>query len=1083
MTKFRLAAGVATIAFVAGLSSTAASAMTADTTAVDAQANAQSAAPVNAKKAAAAERRKAKRRQRAVAAEAAAARKEAAVAAKVQNTSSDGSDGDIVVTGTRIAGANYAKTGAPVQTVGRSELNRRGLAHLEEALNSLPAIQPDLGNSTRNTNNGIGSFGRSPVNLRNLGSARTLTLINGQRARNDTNSIPAAMIERIEVLTGGASAVYGSDAVGGVINYILKRNYTGITIDGEGSFFQTRNDNQEMMGLLTAERLPLPPKNFIGGPQGYINGSAGKTFLDGRANITLNAGYRKTGNLRADKLDNTACWLGNGPPNNSLPGAVNDHSQRFCWSPQTFNPYSVFNVADRAEDFPGGPGWGGWFSNAVNGTRVWRNATDTDQVRGVSDEFLYRNDSRFNWGGSARFVVEESSETEINATYARTNYSTESVSPNNGTIVVSRPISINCDNPFLGPQQAEMLCGTKAGDPNVFGKLGWVGYHPKDAKNIYSYRSNEDRITAEAKGKITNDIRFSANFVRTDTREHRFFSAWYSERRLANALRARRVDGKIVCLPPETPALSADPATYVRNLNDDKSCVPLDIFSAAGPDAAGYKYISENPSWQNGRAIETVVNGNVSGNLGSLGLRSPLARNPIGFSVGVEGRRFQTSSEATGASYEVPTTLLFRETDYQGELSVPLIQGMKYIDSLSLSGAYRYMRFPTTTGSTYRLGLDYRVNNELALRSSYSTSYRVDVYQTYSPNYRQLSDPWNMLLDLCSPPGGAKPVAKRLSQEQCAGLGVTAQQYAALTNRKDCNEEGKCPANLLWGGNRDLKPEMGQSVTVGLTYTPEFLPNASFSVDFYRNKINQFISSWNDPWIIFIQCQSGIGFYCSRYHRDPATGRLDVPGAYADGTAANFGWQINAGVDFNADYRFISQEVLDRDIGEIAINFNGNLRTLNKQQKLAGQLAFDCTGYYGYGGKENCGSAASSAWRHNVRVVWALPWSNLALNALWRYTAGVTYAGLQSNPILSTPPKPDDTIISPREAHIPASSFFDVGATIRVNRSASLRLTINNVFDTDPYLMVNNNGGWYNTQPLMYDVFGRKITLGFGLNF
>ncbi|VXC90324.1 hypothetical protein SPHINGO8AM_300001 [Sphingomonas sp. 8AM] len=204
-----------------------------------------------------------------------------------------------------------------------------------------------------------------------------------------------------------------------------------------------------------------------------------------------------------------------------------------------------------------------------------------------------------------------------------------------------------------------------------------------------------------------------------------------------------------------------------------------------------------------------------------------------------------------------------------------------------------------------------------------------------------------------------------------------------------------------------------------------------------------------------------------------------MAGSYADNRPANFGRQINEGVDFNTSYRFDTLEVFNKDLGAIDVNFVGNLRTKNEQHKLPGQPVFDCTGYYGYGGKENCGSAPSAAWRHTLRVVWAVPWSGLAVNGLWRYGGAVKYSGLSSNPVLSTPPTATDAIISRQSAYLPAASLFDLGATIKIGKVSSLRLTINNVLDKDPYLMVNNHGGWYNTQPQMYDVFGRKITIGF----
>ncbi|WP_055844126.1 TonB-dependent receptor domain-containing protein [Sphingomonas sp. Leaf343] len=1072
MNRVQLAAGVATIAFMTGIPSTAAIAQTAGATSASMKAD-----KATARKQAAADRRKARRQRREVRASQSAAR----AAARNSGVNETGEPAnDIVVTGTRIAG-NYGRTGAPVQTVGRSELQRRGLAHLEEALNSLPAVQPGLGNQTRNTNNDPASFGRSPINLRNLGSSRTLVLVNGQRATNDTNNIPAAMLERVEVLTGGASAVYGSDAVGGVVNYILKRNYTGITLDGEGSFFQHRNDSTEMQSLIAANRLNLPPRNFIGGPQGFVNGSTGFNFDGNRGNITAHAGYRITTDLASNKFDTTACALANGPSDSALPGTFNDRSQRFCVNPGTYNPYGVFGILAKDPKQPGGPTDGGNFSNAIDGSKRFRIATNTDDILTQSQDFIYRSDKRFDWGVNGRYMIEEGTQTEINATYSHSRFATSSRTRNFDAAYATE-VDINCDNPYLSNQQATSLCGTKAGDPNTSGKFGFVAYWPSDVDRVYDFTLKEGRMTVQLKGKLTNDIRYETNIIRTDRTDHSVFNSFFSARRLANGLRARTINGQVVCLTPVPAEVTDDVGLNQRNLADDKACQPLDIFSTNGPNEAGFDYLTQNPGSFEGHTVEAIVNGTISGALGAYGIRSPLAKNPVGFSVNVEARHAQFAQVSSGAVYGLPIDTDFREIDVSGEIAVPLIQDVPFIQYLQASGAYRRMDFRGATGSNWRAGVDYRVSDQFALRGSYSTSYRVDPYQTLSPNIIDTGQGFARLLDLCSPPGGTRPVVRRLTAAQCLAFGVSAPQYAALTNRTDCNEAGFCPGNILFGGNRNLKPEQGASITVGMTITPKIIPNFVFNVDYYRNKITQFIS-YVDPYISFIQCQAGISFYCTRYKRDATSGRIDAPGSYADGTPANFGSQINSGIDFNSDYRLITSDLLKHNLGEIALNFSGNLRLKNEQQKVPGTPSFDCTGYFGYGGKENCGSAANPRWRHTVRVVWALPWSNLALNALWRYTGAVRYAGLQSNPILSTPPTIDDIIISPKEAHLPSSSFFDVGATLKVSKSASMRLTINNILDTSPYLMVNNHGGWYNTQPLMYDVFGRRITIGINANF
>ncbi|VXC93736.1 TonB-dependent receptor domain-containing protein [Sphingomonas sp. 8AM] len=792
MNRIRLKTGAAAIAIAMAFPATTAIAQSGATSAASPE---PTAAAPSAKKKTAAERRKERRQQRAAAAR--------ATAPAASQTAAAGDD-DIVVTGTRIV-SNYGKTGSPVQTIERDELQRRGLAQLEDALNSLPAVQPNLGNQTRNTNNDAASFGRSAINLRNLGAGRTLVLVNGQRAKNDTNNIPAAMIERVEVLTGGASAVYGSDAVGGVINYILKRNFTGITIDGEGSFFQHSNDNAEMRQYLSDQRYKLPPRNFIGGPQGYINAAGGVNLFGGRANLSGNLGYRAVSDLASNKFDTTACPLTDSQSDAAPPNSFNDHSQRFCSAQQSKNPFNKYGVQGNQELGVDG----GTYSNAYDGSKRFRQYNDDDKILSQPDDYVYRRNQRLDWGLNGRFRVDEASNTDIVATFSNARFSTTSLMHFMSDVGAGN-ISINCDNPFLSAGQAKIICGTKAGDPNTFNNLE-AQYSPPDAQQRFGYRFVESRATLQARGKLTNDIRYEANIIRFDHRDHSNFATLPSDRRLRNALRARTINGQVVCLPPQFDAASPNAAQYERNKQDDAACQPADIFSTAGPSSAAREYLTQNPGVDNRRSLETIVNGTVSGTLGAYGIHSPFARDPIGFSVNVESRRQEYSQVGAGSLYTPFLSTLFRETDLSGELAIPLVQDKPLIKYLQVSGAYRRMFFPGQKGGdTYRLGASYRVDDTFSFRGSYSTSYRVDVFSTFSPPTIDF-DVNPRLLDLCSPPGGQKPVVQRLTAAQCQRFGVTAQQYAALSNRKDCNDEGKCPGNILTGGNRNLRPEQGRS--------------------------------------------------------------------------------------------------------------------------------------------------------------------------------------------------------------------------------------------------------------------------------
>jgi iron complex outermembrane recepter protein len=216
----------------------------------------------------------------------------------------------IVVTGSRIPRPNLTAV-SPVTVIGDEEVKLEGAIMAEELLNQLPQVAPSQGSFISN-----GATGTATVDLRNLGPARTLVLINGRRLGPgdptspvaDLNVIPTSLIQRVEVLTGGASSVYGSDAVSGVINFILETRLNGLRVDGQASVFQ--HDNRNGSGLveaLEARGFPYPSGNSVDGGRQDINLAYGKSFLDGRAHATVYAGYRKLTEVRQDARDYSAC--------------------------------------------------------------------------------------------------------------------------------------------------------------------------------------------------------------------------------------------------------------------------------------------------------------------------------------------------------------------------------------------------------------------------------------------------------------------------------------------------------------------------------------------------------------------------------------------------------------------------------------------------------------------------------------------------------------------------------------------------------------------------------------------------------
>lgn len=214
---------------------------------------------------------------------------------------------DIVVTGTRIRRPDL-QSNSPLTIVGSQEIQYQGATTVESVLNRLPQFTAD---SNENVSNG--SDGTSNVNLRNLGSNRVLVLLNGQRLLPqqaiDLNFVPSALVERIDVVSGGASAVYGSDALSGVVNFILKDNLDGFRADAQVGFAQHDNNNEAVRSIVRARGFDLAPGKVADGGKQDLNIAFGKNFADGRGNITMYAGYRHFDPVLQSNRDVSACAL------------------------------------------------------------------------------------------------------------------------------------------------------------------------------------------------------------------------------------------------------------------------------------------------------------------------------------------------------------------------------------------------------------------------------------------------------------------------------------------------------------------------------------------------------------------------------------------------------------------------------------------------------------------------------------------------------------------------------------------------------------------------------------------------------
>lgn len=963
---------------------------------------------------------------------------------------------EVTVTGSRIRQPGLTST-SPITVVNSQELKLEGTTNVETLLNNLPQA---FAAQTSQVSNG--ATGTAQANLRNLGAQRTLVLVNGKRLEPgdprdsipDLNNIPAAMVDRIDVVTGGASAVYGSDAVAGVVNFILKKDFEGVQLDAQYGFYNHQQGNGAVSAL-SAFGLKTPGDVGADGFQTDVSAIIGANAPDGKGNVTAYVSYRNLQPVLQSTRDFSACGL-------STTGVNLD--THICQGSS--------NTAYGRFQNPGlNPALKGDFANNPNGSNTFVPYTGALAFNFAPFNYLQREDDRYTAGFNAHYQINSKIDVYSEFMFAD-DHTIAQIAPSGlfrGTgAFAGSTFNINCDNPLLGPTQAAALCGANAG---VAGKnyTGIVGYRfPATNPRQDDLRHTDYKVDIGARGELIPGWTYDAYLQYGTSVLSERYNNDVSTSRTQNALQVVNVNGVPTC-------------TSVVN-KTDLACVPLNIFSAlgAGITPAARSYVSV-PGLEEGQTVEQIAHAEVSGDLGRWGIRSPFANDGVGVAFGTEYRResltFQTDQEfATGdlAGQGGPRKSQTGHYDlYEvfAETRVPLIQDKPFIKELVVDGGFRYSDYQLQ-GNTiaYKGEFDYSLTSDIRLRAGYNKAVR-------APNAVELFLPQSVALGSFQDPCSTDAGAGRASQAACANTGLNAAQYAAGVPG--------CPSaqcSILVGGNTSLKPEQADTYTAGLVFTPRFIKGFSGSLDYFDIKVNNLVGTIPANTSL-TQCLSGQQALCGLIHRDPATGILFGSNGYITQTNVNTGFLATQGFDAQASYKFRIADVPYAhlpDLGSIVFSYEGTLTTLFQFEAVPGLGSYNCAGKFG----QTCGFPQPH-YRHEFRTSWVTPY-NATLSLNWRHLGDALLDLNSTNPILSGGPGFNDKI----DGRIGNYDYFDLTATWRVKDAYTIRVGVNNLFDRDPPIVDSNafpvagppfgNG---NTYPGVYDSLGRTIFVGLTANF
>ncbi|WP_242526097.1 MULTISPECIES: TonB-dependent receptor [Sphingomonadaceae] len=937
---------------------------------------------------------------------------------------------DIVITGTRIKRPDLASN-SPQTIVSSEEFKYQGATTVEQVLNRLPQFTADANENVSN-----GSDGTSKINLRNLGSNRVLVLLDGQRLMPsqavNLNFVPSSLVERVDVVSGGASAVYGSDALSGVVNFVLKKDLDGVRIDAQAGFAQHTNDNSSIRSLLTAKDYTPAPKSVVDGGKQDITIAAGKNFADGRGNITVFGGYRHFSPVRQSDRDVSSCAL----------NQLDDAGTGLYCGGSSNSPFGSFVPLSDKSAYQGQT-----LVNNRSGDGTLVPYDNSYAYNYAPDNYFQRSDERITAGGFAHFDFSKAAQLYGSFMYMH-DQTFSQVAPS--AIWLGTAFAIPCNHPYASAAQLNAICGSAAGTDTTEDSL--VAYRMNVAPRRDNLRYNDYRYSAGLKGDLGSGFSYDVNYMYSLVKYNETYMNDVDQVKAARALDVVSVNGVATC-------------RSVVN-GTDPNCIPVNVFTPGGVTAeqAAYLFTESNTASRNSLS---VFSGSLSGDLGEMGVTLPWASHGVGIALGAERRRETlkfTADEVAQQNGTVDTDGVISVTEAYGEIEVPLIEDQPFIRSLSINGGLRYSSYDnkqhsTGLGSsynvwTYKAELSWQPVDDLRIRASYNHAIR-------APNVGELFGAQSVgNVSAIDPCAGATPTA---SLAVCELTGVTAAQYGKIV---------ECPSDTcsaLGGGNTALKPETADTYTVGFVLTPKALRRFSLSVDYFNIKVKDYIGSIA-PSLIISQCAStGDPYFCGLFKRDPRSGALFGQNAgYIVSTTLNTGYLKTSGIDVTADYTLPLGGA-----GQLNFNVVGTWLAEQKAEPVPGMGSYDCKGYFGY----TCGQP-NPEWRHVARLTW-MGESDTTVSLSWRHIGGTKLSSLSDNPFLTGTP----SIINRK---IDAYNYFDLSLSQAIDKQFTLRAGVNNMFDKDPPALaagVLSSFGNGNTYPGVYDALGRTIFIGFTANF
>ena len=973
----------------------------------------------------------------------------------------DGDFEQVIVTGSRIARPDF-DSASPIVSVTQDVFRRNGSNTVESTLNTLPQFVPAFTSTSNNPANG----GQANVSLRGLGPTATLVLVDGKRLMPangngvvDLNIIPSALIESVEIITGGASAVYGSDALAGVVNFKLKRDFDGVELDG--SWGQTdRGDGTQYDAGLTA----------------------GTDFADGRGSIVGYVGYADRELVRyvdRDYSKYAMAYAGGpglgtlGPQSSFAPAgsqvivegrvpffgedvpdedAFYDLMESYGYD-RSEVPYLIPLFGDNWPNTQFGFNADGTIFTTGSGFLLGSGAPAVANFRGEQDPVFF-NDEYYSYNfapdnalqipldRTSAFVRAEFEFGDAARAYVQGLYSDYSVTPQLAPTPVF-DIEIPVNNPFV-PADLKRLADSRPADPTapLFLSKRMLETGPRTGTFTYDVY----QATLGASGRVLDGWEYEA-YVQVGANDQ-------EDRQTGNVLLSR-----------------------IRDLThaDDGGvsiCGGFDPFGPGSISPECMDYISIDAS-NHASVDQRIVEVSMSGPLFELPAGPLLAavgvfykEDEYGYAASPEARVFLDEEGNPSEDGEIADIQGFvasdnfsgddHNLDLYAEVLVPVLRDAPGARSLEAVLGYRSSDYASAGRfDSWKAEVLYQPVENIRLRSSYQDAVRApSVHELYYPQLPGAFDffdfaTFSPVVDPCTAGSAERNGEDAASVEAlCLAQGLPAALLPTFSDPRELTTG-------VTGGNPDLKPEEASTTTIGLVWTSgavhPLLANLQLSVDWYRidisNKIETLPFSEFLPFCYDARYNpefSASNQWCSLFDRNAVSGVIeDVHEINANASD----WETT-GIDTQLDWRF--------DVGPGQLGVSWLVAWLDSFTLAVANSTAPSDEYAGTIGGSVGGSLPE--WKSNLHV--SYQWRDLTVGASWRYVDAMTDANLDLDPAF----------------RIPSAQYFDLNANYEFSgvllEGLQLGIGVENLTDEEPPIFPSSVQA--NTDPSQYDAFGRR---------